>query len=191
MPPYQFSVIVTTMLALRYALDTGQPLEFIDAFAQWLRVPGVGAVDLRNVELNAPTTFQFSLLTIPAFRAAGEVDVADALSDRLREYFDNASESLRYHETEYSFQLMDGDIDGALDTLEAVLESPRSGYLRNSMHNPSEYRWWLEFEGQLAAPLADDPRYQSILARRAEQVARASEEILELLARKGAAGQSE
>lgn len=190
-PPYQFSVIVTTMLALRYALDTGQPLEFIDAFAQWLRVPGVGAVDLRNVELNAPTTFQFSLLTIPAFRAAGEVDVADALSDRLREYFDNASESLRYHETEYSFQLMDGDIDGALDTLEAVLESPRSGYLRNSMHNPSEYRWWLEFEGQLAAPLADDPRYQSILARRAEQVARASEEILELLARKGAAGQSE
>jgi TolB-like protein len=192
MPPRQFSVIVTQVLALRYALKTGQSLEFIDALAQWRDAPGLdGGSDVRTADLTAPATFSFALLTIPAFRAAGETDVADALLERAREYFDNASELLRYHETEYFLQLMEPDVDGALDTLEAILESPRSGFLRNAMGNPSEYRWWLEFEGELAAPLANDPRYHSILARREEHIAKEREEIIELLARRASAGQSE
>ncbi|MDJ0701080.1 MAG: winged helix-turn-helix domain-containing protein [Woeseiaceae bacterium] len=192
LPPYQFSTIVTQMLALRYALKSSQPLEFVDALAQYRDSPGLsGRTDLRAAEFTAPTTFSSSLLTIPAFRAAGETDVADALLDHAREYFADASEELRYHETEYFFQLMEGDVDGALDILEAILESPRSGFLRNAMANPSEYRWWLEFEGELAAPLADDPRYHSILARRAEHIAQEREEILELLAGEGSASQPE
>ncbi len=192
LPPYQFSVMVTQTLALRYALKTGQPLEFIDALTQWLNAPGLrGRVDLRAVVLGDPTIFSFVLSTIPAFRAAGELDVADTLLERVRAYFDNASEMLRYHETEFSLQLLEGDFEGALDTLEAVLDSPRSGYLRHAAANPSIYRWWLEFEGELAAPLADNPRYHSILARRAEQVSREREKILELLARDASAGQPE
>ena len=184
LPPYQFSVIVTQMLALRYALKTGQPLEFIDAFVQWRDTPGSGGrYDMRAVEFNDPTTFSFALLTIPAFRAAGETDVAAALLEHAREYFEDASEVLQYHETEYFIQLMERDVNGALDTLEAILESPRSGFLRNAMSNPSEYRWWLEFEGELAAPLADDPRYHAILAKREEHIAQEREEILQLLAR--------
>ena len=135
--------------------------------------------------------FYIRLLTIPAFRAAGETEVAGALLEGAREHFENASEVLRYHETEYVFQLMEADVDGALDTLEAILESPRSGFLRNAMSNPSEYRWWLEFEGELAAPLADDPRYHAILAEREEHIAQEREAILELLARERSTGQSE
>jgi TolB-like protein/DNA-binding winged helix-turn-helix (wHTH) protein len=192
LPPYQFSVVVTHMLALRYALKTGQPLEFINALTQWLNAPGgPGRVDLRAVELGDPMAFSFVLPTIPAFRAAGELDVADALLERARAYFDNASEMLRYHETEFSLQLLDGDFEGALDTLEAVLESPRNGFLHHAAANPSVYRWWLEFEGELAAPLADNSRYHAILARRAEQVAQQREKILELLDREGPAAQLE
>lgn len=146
---------------------------------------------MRNASIDEPTIFAYALTAIPAFLAAGETDVADALLERARRYFDNASEVLRYNETEYSLQLMEGDVEGALDTLEAILESPRSGFLRNAMANLSEYRWWLEFEGELAAPLAGDPRYQSILAKRAEHIAQERVEILELLARDGAAGHSE
>ncbi len=192
LPPYQFSTIVTQMLALRYALKSDQPLEFIHALAQYRDSAGLsGHTDMRAADFAAPTIFASAQLTIPAFRAAGETDVADALLERAREYFENASDVLRYHETDYFIQLMETDVDGALDTLEAILESPRSGFLRNAMANPSEYRWWLEFEGELAAPLADDPRYHAILARRAEHIAAEREEILELLARKGSAGQSE
>jgi hypothetical protein len=59
------------------------------------------------------------------------------------------------------------------------------------MANPSEYRWWLEFESELAAPLADDPRYHSILAKREQHIAKEREEILELIAREGSVGQPE
>ena len=191
-PPRQFSVIVTQLLALRYSLKKGQPLEFVDALAQWRDTPGSGGrFDMRTADFTDPSKFSFVLLTIPAFRAAGETDVADALFERAREYFANASEVLRYHETEYFFQMIEGDVDGALDTLEAVFESPRSGHLYHAMSNPSEYRWWLEFEGELAAPLTDDPRYQAILARRAEHIAQERDEILELLARSGSAAQPE
>jgi TolB-like protein/DNA-binding winged helix-turn-helix (wHTH) protein/tetratricopeptide (TPR) repeat protein len=191
-PPRQFSVIVTQTLGLRYALRIGQPLDFVDALVQWLDSPGLGGrSDMRVVDFTDPTTFSFALFTIPAFRAAGETDVADALLERAREYFDNASEVLRYHETQYSLQLMEGDIEGALDTLEAILESPRSGFLPDHLSNPSEYRWWLEFEGELAAPLAENPRYHSIMVTRAEHIAQERAAILELLARKGTAGQSE
>jgi len=192
LPPYQFSVSVTQMLALRYALKTGKPLDYIDALTQWRSTPGIGGrSNLRDASIDEPIIFASKLTAIPAFRAAGETEVADALLERARSFFDNASEVLRYHETEYFFQLMESDVEGALDTLEAILESPRSGYLRNGMPNPSEYRWWLEFEGELAAPLADDPRYHAILARRAEHIAQEREEILELLARKGSTASSD
>jgi tetratricopeptide (TPR) repeat protein len=183
-PARQFSVIVTQLLALRYALRTGQPLEFIDALAQWRDTPGSGGrVDMRIADFHAPTTFSWRLLTIPAFRAAGETDVADALLERAREYFHDASDVLRHHETEYYLQLMEHDVEGALNTLEAILELPRSGFLRNSSANPSEYRWWLEFEGELAAPLVENSRYHAILANREEHIEHEREEILELIAR--------
>lgn len=192
LPPYQFSVMVTQILALRYVLKIGKPLDYIDALTQWRNTPGTGGrSDLRDTSMSDPTLFSYKLLTIPSFRAAGETEVADALLKSARAYFGNASEVLRYHETPFSLQLFEGDVEGALDTLEAILETSRSGFLRNGMGNLSEYRWWLEFEGELAAPLAENPRYHAILARRAEHIAQEREEILELLARGGSANHPE
>ena len=53
---------------------------------------------------------------------------------------------------------------------------------------PSEFRWWLEFQGILAAPLADEPRYAAILEKRKAHIAREREAIVELIA--AGAGQS-
>ena len=183
-PPRQFSVIVTHMLGLRYALKSGNPMEFLDALAQFQDTPGSGGrFDAREPEFPAPTTFYWRVMTIPAFRAAGERDVAEALLDGARDYFDSASDTLRYHETEYFLQLMGGDAEGALHTLESILDSPRAGYLPNSLGSPSEYRWWLEFDGELAASLAENPRYHSIMEKRQQQIADARGAILDVLAR--------
>jgi TolB-like protein/DNA-binding winged helix-turn-helix (wHTH) protein/Flp pilus assembly protein TadD len=183
-PPRQFSVIVMQILGLRYALKSGQPEAFLDAIAQFQDTPGSGGrYDARKPDFPAPTTFSWRMVTIPAFRNAGEKEVAGALLDGARKYFDNASDELQYHETEYFLQLMSDDVEGALDTLEAILEAPRAGYLPVALANPSEYRWWLEFEGELAAPLADNPRYHSIIEKRQQHIAGERAAILAVLAR--------
>jgi TolB-like protein/DNA-binding winged helix-turn-helix (wHTH) protein/Flp pilus assembly protein TadD len=182
LPPRQFSFIVTQLLALRHSLKTGRPLDYVEAAEQWLDTPGTGGrSDLRDPTIKAPTTFGETLILIPAFRAAGETEVADQLLASAQDYFDNASESLRYHETGYALQLLSGDVESALDTLEMIIDSPRSGFLRNAMNNPTEYRWWLEFEGELAAALAENPRYHEIMARREEWLVQEREAIRAIL----------
>jgi hypothetical protein len=119
--------------------------------------------------------------TLPAFRAAGETDIVEQSLAHAQAYFEQASETARTHETPYELQLYSGDVAGALDTLEHLVDTGRGGFQPAWNIKPSEFRWWLEFQGILAAPLAEEPRYAAILEKREAHVAREREAIVELI----------
>ena len=181
-PPRQFSGMVLETLALRYALQTGKPDEFVEAITRWQEVVGMGgARNLRDLDIASPPDYWLLMRTLPAFRAAGETDVTEQNLARAQAYFEHASETMQTHETPYELQLYSGDVAGALDTLEHLAESGRGGFQPAWNTKPSEFRWWLEFQGILAAPLADEPRYAAILEKREAHVAKEREAIVELI----------
>jgi TolB-like protein/Tfp pilus assembly protein PilF len=189
LPPRQFSEIVLEALALRYALQVGAPGDFIEAVTRWQEVVGVGgARNLRDLDIASLMDYLLLMRTLPAFRAAGETDVVEQNLAQAQAYFEQASETARTHETPYELQLYSGDVDGALDTLEHLVDTGRGGIQPAWNIKPSEFRWWLEFQGILAAPLADEPRYAAILEKRKAHIAREREAIVELIA--AGAGQS-
>jgi TolB-like protein/tetratricopeptide (TPR) repeat protein len=180
-PPRQFAGPVLETLALRYALETGTPHDFIEAMTRWQEVVGMGgARNFRDLEIASPIDYWLLMRTLPAFRAAGETDVADQNLARAQAYFAQASEAMQTHETPYALQLYSGDVDGALDTLESMVDTGRGGFQPYWNAKSSEFRWWLEFQGILAAPLSDDPRYAAILEKRESHIAGEREAILAL-----------
>ena len=182
LPPRQFSEMVLETLALRYELQTGKPDEFVEAITRWQEVVGVGgARNLRDLDIASPMDYLLLMRTLPAFRAAGETDVVEQSLAQAQAYFEQASETARTHETPYELQLYSGDVDGALDTLEHLVDTGRGGIQPAWNIKPSEFRWWLEFQGILAAPLAEEPRYAAILEKREAHVAREREAIVELI----------
>jgi TolB-like protein/Tfp pilus assembly protein PilF len=179
LPPRQFSPTVINNLALQHALHTNRPEQFIEAYAMSFEAPGTGGAGnfrQRPVASTADYTFLDNLL--PALRAAGETGAAEQILSALQAFFDNASDTLRHHETEYRLQLFSGDIEGALDALEALIDDGRGGMVPSWSTNLSELRWWLEFDGVLAGPLKNSPRYSEILEKRQAHVDQQREAIL-------------
>jgi len=140
-----------------------------------------GARNLRDRDIASPPDYWLLMRTLPAFRAVGETDVVEQNLARAQAYFAQASETMRTHETPYELQLYSGDVDGALDTLESLVDTGRGGFQPAWNTKPSEFRWWLEFQGILAAPLAEEPRYAAILGNREAHIAREREAIVELI----------
>ena len=122
-------------------------------------------------------------LMLPALRAAGETDTAKEVFAQLKAFFDNANDTFKHHETDYRLQLFSGEVGGALDTLEEMIEDGRGGYVPTWLTNPSELRWWLEFDGVLADPLKSSPRYADILEKRRLHVAEEREAILAIISK--------
>jgi hypothetical protein len=140
-----------------------------------------GARNLRDLDIASSIDYWLLMRALPAFRAAGEADVVAQNLARAQAYFEHASEPMRVHETSYELQLYSGDVDAALATLESLLDTGRGGFQPYWNTRPSEFRWWLEFQGTLAAPLIDHPRYAAILEKRESHVAREREAILALI----------
>lgn len=181
LPAHQFSPIVIHNLALQYALHNHSPERFIEAFAMSLEAPGMGgAGDLRQRPVTSPSDYMFLSQMLPVLHAAGETGTAEQVFSRLNTFFNNASDTLRLHETPFRLQLFAGDVDGALDTLNEVIDDGRGGAIPSRATNLSELRWWLEFNGVLAEPLKDNPRYAEILEKRRAHVAQERQAILEM-----------
>jgi len=182
LPGRQFALTVIYNLALQYALHKEEPERFIDAFAMSLEVPGMGGASNFRRRSVASTIDYVSLdQVLPALHAAGETDAAQRILSGLNAFFDNASETLRHHETRYHLQLYSGDVEGALDTLEVLIDEGRGGIIPSWSTNLSELRWWLEFDGILAEPLKASPRYTEILEKRHAHVARQRQAILAII----------
>ena len=182
LPARQFSATVIHKLALQYALQANRPEQFIEAFAMSLETPGMGgARDLRQRPVASPSDYMFLLKMVPALHAAGETGTAEQIFSRLSTFFNNASDTLRYHETPFRLQLFAGDVDGALDTLESMVDDGRGGVVPSWSAGLSELRWWLEFDGVLAEPLKASPRYSEILEKRRAHVAQERQAILAVL----------
>ena len=71
-----------------------------------------------------------------------------------------------------------GDVAGALDTLEELIDDGRGGVVPSWSADLSELRWWLEFDGVTAEPLKVSPRYAEILEKRRAHVAQERQAIL-------------
>jgi TolB-like protein/tetratricopeptide (TPR) repeat protein len=182
LPARQFSPTVIYNLALAYALRTNRPEQFVEAFAMSLETPGMGGAGNFRQRPVASTIDYVSLnQMLPALHAAGETRTAEQILSGLKVFFDNASDTLRHHETRYRLQLFSGDVEGALDTLDALIEDGRGGIVPSWSTNLSELRWWLEFDGVLAEPLKKSPRYSEILEKRRAHVARDREAILAII----------
>jgi len=181
LPPRQFSVIVIMTLALQHALRTDDPLAFIAAVVEWLKTPGIAETpDLTMLDIRAPIELNLVLLSVPAFQAAGEAAIARRQLDKARRAFESGSERLKREETRYKLDLYEGNIESALDVLSTLVDSGRGGFQPAYFTNPSEFRWWLEFEEILAEPFDDEPRYARILEQREAHLAteRAAIEVL-------------
>jgi hypothetical protein len=179
LPPRQFSPIVFFNLGLQYALHTNKAEEFIEAYAMSFETPGMGgARDLRQNPIASTGDYMYLSHLVPALHAAGEADTAEQILSRLKAFFEDASDTLKHHETPYCLQLYSGDVAGALDTLEELIDEGRGGHIPSWSSNPSELRWWLEFDGVLAEPLKSSPRYAEILEKRQVHIAREREAIL-------------
>jgi TolB-like protein/Flp pilus assembly protein TadD len=182
LPARQFSPTVIYNLALQYALYTNTPERFIEAYAMSFGAPGMGgAGNFRQRPVASTADYLFLDQMMPALRAAGETATAEQIFSRLNAFFDNASDTLRHHETRYRLQLFSGDIAAALDTLEEIIDDGRGGIIPSWSTSLSELRWWLEFDGVMAEPLKSSPRYAEILEKRRLHVARERQAILALI----------
>jgi tetratricopeptide (TPR) repeat protein len=188
LPARQFSPTVIYNLALQYALRTNSPEKFIEALAMSLETPGMGGAGNFRQRPVASTIDYVSLNQIfPALHAAGETHPAEQILSGLKAFFNNASGTLKHHETRYRLQLFSGDVEGALDTLEALIDDGRGGVVPSWSTNLSELRWWLEFDGILAEPLKNSPRYSEILHKREAHVAQDGQAILAIINKDSAA----
>jgi TolB-like protein/Flp pilus assembly protein TadD len=148
LPARQFSPVVIFNLGLQFALQTNRPEEFIEAYTMSFETPGMGgARDFRQNEVISTIDYQFLDYLVPALRAAGETDTAEQVLSLMKAIFENASDTFRHHETPYRLQLYSGDVAGALDTLEELVDDGRGGIIPSWSSNPSELRWWLGFDG--------------------------------------------
>ncbi len=179
LPARQFSPTVIHNLALQYCLHTNRPEQFIEAYTMSFETPGMGgAGNIRRRLVASTADYHFLGNLVPALRAAGDADTAEQILSGLQALFDNGSDTLKHHETRYRLQLFSGDIDGALDTLELLIDEGRGGIIPSWSSNLSELRWWLEFEGILAEPLNNSPRYSEIIEKRRAHVAQERRAIL-------------
>ena len=71
---------------------------------------------------------------LPALHAAEETGTTEQILSRLKAFFNNASDTLRHHETPYRLQLFSGDVAGALDTLERATVDTRCPQLGTFMN---------------------------------------------------------
>ncbi|NIL93618.1 MAG: hypothetical protein GTO71_04095 [Woeseiaceae bacterium] len=182
LPPRQFSPIVLCNLGLQYALHTNRPEEFIAAYAMFFETPGMGgARDLRQNPIASTGDYMYLSQLVPALHAAGETDTAEQILSRLKAFFEDSSDTLRHHDTPYRLQLYSEDVAGALDTLEELVDDGRGGHIPSWSTNPTELRWWLEFDGVLAEPLKSSPRYAEILEKRRVHVTQERQAILAVI----------
>ncbi len=182
LPARQFSPTVIHSLALQHALQTNSPGRFIEAYLMSWETPGMGGAGAgRQRQTAAPSDYMFLVQMLPALRAAGETGTAEQVFSRLSSFFENASDTVRHHETPFRLQLFAGDVEGALDTLESMIDDGRGGVIPSWSTSLSELRWWLEFDGVLAEPLKSSPRYAEILDKRQAHMARQREAILAII----------
>jgi len=182
LPAHQFSQTVFVNLALQYAMQTNRPERYIEAYAMSREAPGMGgAGNLRQSQVASVADYHFKSQVLPALFAAGEADAAEQILAHMTAFFSNASDTMRHHETPYLLQLLSGDAEGALDTLEELIDDGRGGVIPSRIMNLSELRWWLEFDGVLAEPLKSNPRYSEILDKRQAHVERQRRAILAIV----------
>ena len=182
LPARQFSHTVFYNLALQYALHTNRPEKFIEAYAMSFETPGMGgAGNIRQRPAASTADYLFLNHMMPALSTAGETATAEQIRSRLEAFFNNASDTLRHHETPYRLHLFSGDVEGALDILEELIDDGRGGIIPSWSTNLSELRWWLEFDGVLAEPLRSSPRYAEIRDKRQAHVARDRQAILAII----------
>ncbi|MFQ5547359.1 MAG: winged helix-turn-helix domain-containing protein [Woeseia sp.] len=151
------------------ALQTDRAGEFIEAISIWSRHYGSSVLDMDNASVDNLIEFIQKVPHAPAYRAAGNDSFATELLRNGQAFFDASS---TFHQYAWGFQMsvFAGDYENAMDILDTILDPGRDESLlrlrANLMDVPFPWSWWMVYEGEIAAPLRDNPRYQVILDRK-------------------------
>jgi len=180
-PPRRFGPLVLSSVALEYTLRINQVERFVAALKALHEAPGFGGMNLSDPTVNTMLAYTAKLTSVPAFRAVGEQAFADRVLASVSAYYEQASDTFKYHETEFEVNLLSGDYEAALDILDELVESGRAGAKPSNFSSLSVFRWWLQFDGVRVEALSDNPRYKAILDRHAAKLAKEREAILALM----------
>ena len=189
--PRAFSLQVWETVALEYSLQANLAADFIEAYSTWYyfsiykdSTPELPARHLTDATVDTMLGYWIKLGTVPALRAVGETDLADRIVANALRYFNESSDQFKRSETNYELLVRSGNYDGALDTLEALLET-------NKVDDPTAYVsldlgyfWWLRYRVPEDVTFRDEPRFQTILAGRAEMLQVERKAIIRLLREK-------
>lgn len=189
--PRAFSLQVWETVALEYSLQANQAADFIEAYSIWYNfsiykdsTPELPARRLTEATVDTVLGYWVKLGAVPAFRAVGETDLADRIVANARRYFDESSDQFKRSETNYELLVRSGDYDGALDTLEALLETNKADDPASYVSLDLGYFWWLRYRLPEDVTFRDEPRFQAILAERAEKLQLERQAIIRLIREK-------
>lgn len=186
--PRAFALRVWETVAREYSLQSDQAAAFVEAYSIWYyyaiykdSTPQLPARHLTDSRVETMLVYWIKLGTVPALRATGETDLAEDIVAGARRFFDNSSDQFKRTETNYWLQVLSGDFDGAMDTLEANLVTNKADDPVSYVSLDLAYLWWLKFAAPHDAALGDNARLQAIRARHEEKLGVARKAILEFI----------
>ncbi len=174
--PVGSSVFVWYYLARDYALRNDKSSELLEVVNRWQHdavYKGTRPLDPDFVRTPVVATYfdywnRFHM--IPVLRANGEDEVADAMLASAGRFFDGASIKFQRSETDFELQLFVGNIEGAIDSLDRLLDGWTDAEATYTDINRS-YFWSLRLAGVHTLPLRDNPRFQAAKARYEQELA--------------------
>ncbi len=170
------SVFIWYYLARDYALRNDQGRELLEVLNRWQHdAVYKGTRPLDPDFVRTPTVASYfdywnRFHAVPILRASGEDQVADAMLASARQYFDTASSKFQRSETDFELRLFEGDVDGAIDSLDRLLEDWADPEVIYTDINRGNF-WSLRLAGVHTLPLHDDPRFAEVRERYEQHIA--------------------
>ena len=170
------SLPVWNYLARDYALRNDKSSELLAVVNRWQHdavYKGTRPLDPDFVRTPVVATYfdywnRFHMT--PVLRANGEDEVADAMLASARRFFDGASIKFQRSETDFELQLFVGNIEGAIDSLDRLLDGWTDSEATYTDINRS-YFWSLRLAGVHTLPLHDNRRFEKAKERYEQHLA--------------------
>ncbi len=163
-------------LARDYALRNGTAGELLEVVNRWQHdatYKGTRPLDpdfVRTPVVASCVDYWNRFHMTPVLRANGEDEVADALLDSARRFYNSASLKFQQSETDFELHLFAGDNAAAIDSLNRLLDhwsEPEATYTDINRAN----FWSLRLAGVHLLPLQGDPRFEKARERYEQHLA--------------------
>jgi tetratricopeptide (TPR) repeat protein len=144
--PRRWGGFLTTHIVRDHALNSNRFDLMLDQFGPWSQV------DLLDSQINTGRDYFFKVPMVPALRAAGRDEIADAIVQSARAFRDDDDDP------GLTLAIATGDVD----TLVAALTSDMAEGLRPIA--------WIQLESPAMAFARDDPRFKNLISQYQAQI---------------------